>query len=190
LTGIWDIPLAVAAFLTWLASPPTSVADAAQHEAVRRALTAKSTAVASNDTLPAPRYSEVTAAAEAAAMAAKEAEAAAERRTVIPGPPPPPEQKPPEPDPEKFWRERVASAKKALADDQTQLAALELKVPLLQNQFMARDDPAQREALGLELSKALNELDRLKTKIQGSRAAMDKLQEEARRAGVPPGWLR
>jgi hypothetical protein len=188
--SIWDIPLAVAAFVTWLASPPISVADAAQHEAARRALMAKSTSVVSNDTLPPPRFTEVTAAAAEAAAATAAAQAAAQERTVIPGPPPPPERAPEPDDPEKTWRERVASMKKTFADDQAKLAALESHVPLLQNQFLSRDDPAQRQALGLELSKALNDLDALRTKIQASRAAMEKLQEEARRAGVPPGWLR
>jgi hypothetical protein len=38
--------------------------------------------------------------------------------------------------------------------------------------------------------KALGELDRLKQAIQNDLKAITDLEEEARRAGVPPGWLR
>ena len=38
--------------------------------------------------------------------------------------------------------------------------------------------------------RSLDELTRLKTAIQDEKKAIDEFQEEARRAGVPPGWLR
>ena len=188
--SVWDIPLAVAAFVTWLASPPTSMADAASHEAVRRHLMARSSGVYSNDTLPAARYAELNAPTPVAPSAGDDGGEKPAMVTRLSGPPPP-EPKPADPAAEeKAWRDRVAALKKSLMDTDAQVVALESKVPLLQNQFMARDDPAQRQALGLELSKALVDLDRAKAKRQTDRAAMDKLHEDARRAGVPPGWLR
>ena len=38
--------------------------------------------------------------------------------------------------------------------------------------------------------RALGELDRLKKAIEGGKKAIADLEEEARRASVPPGWLR
>ena len=38
--------------------------------------------------------------------------------------------------------------------------------------------------------KALGELDRIRLDIKGGQKAVTDLEEQARRAGVPPGWLR
>jgi hypothetical protein len=38
--------------------------------------------------------------------------------------------------------------------------------------------------------RALTELDRVKKEIQLQTKALADLQEEARKSGVPPGWLR
>jgi hypothetical protein len=56
--------------------------------------------------------------------------------------------------------------------------------------FSARDDPAQRAQIGAARDKALAELDRLRIAIADGTKAIADLEEEARRANVPPGWLR
>ena len=56
--------------------------------------------------------------------------------------------------------------------------------------FTARDDPAQRALVAKDRQKALTELDRVKKEIADHTKALADLQEEARRKGVPPGWLR
>jgi hypothetical protein len=53
-----------------------------------------------------------------------------------------------------------------------------------------RDDPAQRDVVAAERQKALAELDRVKKEIQDHQHALTALQDEARRAGIPPGWVR
>ena len=74
--------------------------------------------------------------------------------------------------------------------DRTLADALQSHINALTADFSARDDPAQRSALGVERQKALDELDRLKKSIVSDQKAIAVLQEEARRASVPPGWLR
>ena len=44
--------------------------------------------------------------------------------------------------------------------------------------------------MATERQKALTELDRAKKEIQQRTKELADLQEEARKAGVPPGWLR
>ena len=56
--------------------------------------------------------------------------------------------------------------------------------------FVNRDDPAQRAVIERDRQKALAELDRLKKAVVDGKKAIADLEEEARRAGVPPGWLR
>jgi hypothetical protein len=78
----------------------------------------------------------------------------------------------------------------ALQRDQTYADALQSRINALTTDFVNRDDPAQRAVIAADRQKAIVELERLKTQIEDDRAAVAALQEEARRAGVPPGWLR
>ena len=68
--------------------------------------------------------------------------------------------------------------------------ALESRVNALTTDFSARDDPAARAAVRTDLDKALAELERVRGEIGEQERTLAELEEEARRAGVPPGWLR
>jgi hypothetical protein len=77
-----------------------------------------------------------------------------------------------------------------LQHDETFAEALQSRINGLTADFSARDDPAQRAVIGKDRQKALDELARLKKAIDSDKKAVADLEEEARRAGVPPGWLR
>ena len=77
-----------------------------------------------------------------------------------------------------------------LQRDQTYVDALQTRVNSLATDFVNRDDPAQRAVLAKERQTALGELDRLKKQIEATNKAIADLEEEARRANGPPGWLR
>ena len=68
--------------------------------------------------------------------------------------------------------------------------ALQSRINALTADFSARDDPAQRAVVGEQLNKALAELDRISGDIEVQQKQVTDLEEEARRAGVPPGWVR
>jgi hypothetical protein len=68
--------------------------------------------------------------------------------------------------------------------------ALQSKINALWADFTARDDPAQRAQLELERKRALAEQERVKGEIEKQKKAIADLEEEARKAGVPPGWIR
>jgi hypothetical protein len=91
---------------------------------------------------------------------------------------------------EKAWRQRVQAARDALARAQTFAEALQSRINALSNDFAARDDPAQRSVISADRQKALAELDRVKLEIEQNTKAIAAVQDEARRAGVPPGWVR
>jgi len=63
-------------------------------------------------------------------------------------------------------------------------------VNALTTDFVNRDDPAQREVLARQRRDALTELDRVNAEVEANQKAIRDIEEEARRAGVPPGWLR
>jgi hypothetical protein len=89
-----------------------------------------------------------------------------------------------------YWAGRKKVLQDQLERDQTYAEALQSRVNALSTDFVNRDDPAQRGAIARDRQKATAELTRLKQQILDDKKALADLDEEARRAGVPPGWLR
>jgi hypothetical protein len=108
------------------------------------------------------------------------------------GTPPAAGQKPaaePEKD-EAWWRNRITEVRVALERNKLLVDSLQTRANALVNDFEARDDPAQRMMLAQERTKTLAELQRVKDEIAAATGQIADIEEEARRAGVPPGWLR
>lgn len=91
---------------------------------------------------------------------------------------------------EAYWRDRILRARTDADRSRTYLEALQSRINALTMDFVNRDDPAQRALIEADRTKALGELSRLKTELDKQLKAIDDTLEEARRAGVPPGWLR
>jgi hypothetical protein len=91
---------------------------------------------------------------------------------------------------EAYWRGRVAALRDAKARAESFAEALQSRINALSNDFVNRDDPAQRNVIATDRQKAIDELARVQKDIQEHAQAMDALQTEARRAGAPAGWLR
>lgn len=91
---------------------------------------------------------------------------------------------------EAYWRSRIGAARSALERSRIFAEALQSRLNALATDIVNRDDPAQRSQLELERNRALAELDRVKKEIAEQTKAIADIEEEARRAGVPPGWLR
>ena len=91
---------------------------------------------------------------------------------------------------EEFWRARIMAAREALSRNELFLEALQNRVDGLWADFTARDDPFQREEIAALRRDAMAEMERVQREIDGQTQAIADIEEEARRAGVPPGWLR
>jgi len=91
---------------------------------------------------------------------------------------------------EAYWKDRLATARGDLDRAKTFADALQSRINALTTDFAARSDPAQRAQIGNDRQKALAELDRVKKEIEAHTKAIAGIQEEARKAGVPPGWVR
>lgn len=99
--------------------------------------------------------------------------------------------KPPEPaKDEAYWRGRITAAREDLRRNEAFKEALQSRINALTADFTARDDPYQRAKIADDRQKALAELARLTTDIEAGTKAIAEIEDEARRAGVPPGWLR
>lgn len=91
---------------------------------------------------------------------------------------------------EQAWRQKMADARLALERNQMYADALQSKINALWADFAARDDPAQRAQIELERKRAIAEQERVKAEVAAQTKAIADLEEEARKAGVPPGWIR
>jgi hypothetical protein len=88
------------------------------------------------------------------------------------------------------WRERIKNERDALDRAKSYADALQIKINSLNTDFVNRDDPVQRAGIAAQRDKSLAEMDRLKKEIADRTKAITAIQEEARRAGAPSGWVR
>jgi hypothetical protein len=91
---------------------------------------------------------------------------------------------------ESWWRNRIMSAREELRRNEVFAEALQTRINSLSTDFVNRDDPFQRAKIGEDRDKALAELARVKDEIARARKGIEDIEEEARKSGVPPGWLR
>ena len=89
-----------------------------------------------------------------------------------------------------YWKNRMATAREELRRSEMFAEALQTRVNTLNKDFSSRDNPAQRSAIGADRTEALNELTRVKQDVERGKKQIADIEEEARKAGVPPGWVR
>jgi hypothetical protein len=89
-----------------------------------------------------------------------------------------------------YWSNRLKALQTQFDRDRDFSDAVQTRINSLTADFVNRDDPAQRAVISAARDKAVAELNRLALAIEKDKQALADLQEEARRAGVPPGWLR
>ncbi len=91
---------------------------------------------------------------------------------------------------ETWWRNRITEARAKLERTKLLADAMQTRINSLTNDWAARDNPIERQGLAQDRARAIGELQRLKDEIEAQTKAIADIEEEARQAGVPPGWLR
>lgn len=91
---------------------------------------------------------------------------------------------------EAYWRKRMTDARDQLSRAEAFASALESQINGLTVDFLQRDDPAQRATIETNRKKAIAEHERVLREVEGHKKAIAAVEDEARKAGVPPGWLR
>lgn len=160
-----------------------SLADVAKAEEARRKTVKSGAKVYTNEDLgrtPATSAAPTPSAASNSATT-KAADAAAK----------PEQEKPVDPaKTEKYWKDRAAAIQQSLSRNKLLVDALESQVNGLNAEYMNTDDPGQRDLLRARVERASGELLRVQKEIQQQTKAAADLQEEARKSGVPAGWVR
>lgn len=162
-------------------NPP--LAEIARREQARRKVPKTPPKVYTNKDLPkggAPKAPPAPGAPSAPASSA----------TPVPADPATPPATPGEQKDESWWRARITQAREELRRNEMFLDALQSRINGLSTDFVNRDDPYQRAKIGEDRQKALAELDRVKADVEKQKKQIADIEEEARTAGVPPGWLR
>lgn len=156
-----------------------SLADvAAAAEAARRKTATAPVKTYTNDDLGGTSSASATPAVPAKAESAKDAAAKKEEKTSD------------ETKTEKYWKDRVLALQQSLARNRILVDALQSQVNGLNAEFLSKDDPAQRALVEKKIQTASGELQRVQQEIEKQKQAQVDLQDEARKAGVPAGWVR
>jgi len=188
----------VASLLVWAiagAAPVVaqSLGDLARREEARRKAVAPGKVYTNDDLRPSP-VSAPAATAAVSSVPAADAAPPAPPSSSAAGEPAPPGLPAPAADAvkkdEAYWRTRIHGEAQALDRAKVMLDALQSHVNGLQTDFVNRDDPAARAAIGAERVRALGELDRTRIEIQQRTKALAAIREEARRSGAPAAWYR
>jgi DNA repair exonuclease SbcCD ATPase subunit len=161
-----------------------SLGDVAKKEEARRKTVKASGKVYTNDELkpapqpsstPPPASTDQSASAPASGSTASDAAPAA---TASPK------------GDEASWRRRMTDARDAVQRLETFAAALQNQLNSLATDFVNRDDPVQRSGIAQKRDSVSAELERVKKDIAAKTKAISDIQNEARKAGVPAGWVR
>jgi hypothetical protein len=172
-------------------APAQSLADVAKKEEERRQKVAEPTKVYTNKDLKAPSGTAGTVAPlPPAGDAAKDADTKAKGdKSAASTDKDKDGVKDPNKDPA-YWSGRLKAAQAKLDQDQAYAEAMQTRINSLTTDAVNRDDPIQRSKLERDRQKALADLAQLKKSIDDGKKAIAQVHEDARRAGVPPGWLR
>jgi hypothetical protein len=166
-----------------------NLADVARAEEARRKAVTGKVKVYTNETLRGADGGEAPSAPPPQAPAATPA-AAATPKAAAPAGTKPVASAAEAPKDEKFWRERLAAARDAVRRSQTFADALQTQISGLYTEFVNMSDPAQRAVIEQKRLAAIAEQDRVKSDLVKQTKALADIEDEARRANVPAGWLR
>jgi hypothetical protein len=179
-----------AAALAQTTSQSVSLADVARAEEARRKTAKKATKVLTNTSLSPADVSSIPAPPSPAPAASGATNATPGVPTTnIPGgkagPVDPAAMKD-----QAYWAGRMSKARTELSRTQMFSDSLQTKINSLRTDFVNRDNRVEREKIQQDLNTALAELERLKKEIDTQTKAITAIEDEARRANVPSGWLR
>jgi hypothetical protein len=90
---------------------------------------------------------------------------------------------------EEFWKNRMTQAREEVRRNQVFAEALQSRIAALTTDFV-RVEPYQRAAISDERQKAMTELERVTAEIERGKQTVLAIEDEARKAAIPPGWIR
>ena len=98
----------------------------------------------------------------------------------------------PTPSQESYWRNRAQQKRKAIATAEAQIAALQQQLAALRNDLSptGTGDPFRLQTQQAEMAKVSAALVEAEKELERAKQDLVDFEDEARRAGALPGWLR
>jgi hypothetical protein len=91
---------------------------------------------------------------------------------------------------EEHWRKLMNNARELRARSDTYLEALRIRLEALTADFYAQADPAVRSSIGAQRNRVFDDMERLRQDMADQDAAIAKIEADAAKANIPPGWIR
>jgi hypothetical protein len=96
-----------------------------------------------------------------------------------------PEEKKPD-----FWKKQKTDLEARIAQLKEDITSEQENLNKLWTDFYIKNIPAEQDAIKLQISQLTNQVEQKKLFLSESEAQLQAFFERARKAGVPPGWLR
>jgi len=91
---------------------------------------------------------------------------------------------------EKYWRERKSALVERINANEAEVKNMQAKLFQMQNQLNGADIVAERIRLEKEIIETAKNLEDYKRGLERMKQELEDLEDEARKAGAPPGWVR
>ena len=90
------------------------------------------------------------------------------------------------------WRAIAVQRREALARAEALVVQLEARLNALRNDMspVGLGDPNRQQTIQADTVQAQRDLDAARAAVATARAGVDSLEDDARRAGALPGWVR
>lgn len=89
-----------------------------------------------------------------------------------------------------YWQQLKRGLEENIADLENRLRENESRLNLLHSQYLNQDLPLEKRRIKTELDELKSRDEQDKERLKQLKSELDELYERARKAGVPPGWLR
>lgn len=89
-----------------------------------------------------------------------------------------------------FWKKQQIELETRIAELKEGIASEQSELNKLWSDFYVKNIQTEQDAIKVQISQLTNQIEQKKLFLSQSEAQLQELYEKARKAGVPPGWLR
>jgi len=89
-----------------------------------------------------------------------------------------------------FWKKQLGDLEERITTLKAEIESAQLELNKLWADFYVKNVAAEQQAIRDQISQKTNEMEQKKLFLSESEAQLEQLYEKARKAGIPPGWLR
>lgn len=89
-----------------------------------------------------------------------------------------------------YWKKQQTDLEQRVATLKADIEGAQLQLNQLWSDFYVKTVAAEQEAIRAQIAQLTNQIEQKKLFLSQSETQLEELFEKARKAGVPPGWLR